>query len=77
VSQEKDGLAGASGEVNAHMVTEPAVALEMCSSAEGFKLCAKNLSETVGCLFVVAGGFDLDQLPDGRSHLVLVFLEMA
>jgi hypothetical protein len=28
-------------------------------------------------LFVVARGFDLDQLPDGRGHLVLAFLEMA
>jgi hypothetical protein len=44
VSQEKDGLARASREVNPQMVTELAVGVEMCSTAEGFKLCAKKLT---------------------------------
>ena len=68
VSQEKDRLAfAAPREVHLQVVAEVRDAMKFCVAADLLEASGQKSAQLIHRRFVVAGGFDLDQLADGFS----------
>src|SRR5579862_976968 len=77
VSQQEDWLLQCfAGEVDLQVIAEISDAVKFSAPPKSAKLLRHKRAAAVDSVLVVAGGFDLDQPPDGINHWLAALLKV-